>query len=280
MTLAAGAFAGLLLTGCASAPKDPEARQAYNEANDPIEPTNRTIFDFNQAFDRNLLKPAAQGYRDTVPDGMRASVRNILQTLRAPVTFGNELLQGEFGRAAETFMRLGVNLVLGFGGLFDVAGKYGMQRYEEDFGQTLAVWGFHEGPYLMLPIFGPSNVRDGIGLAADSFADPLGYFVPFAASAGRSALEGVDKRAEVIEPLDEIERTSVDFYATLRSLYRQRRNDEINNGQPGMNLPAPSISYDVIEEDKPAPPAATPPGPDPSPATPAPSSPSSGMPSS
>lgn len=273
-------MAAFLLSGCATPPKDPEARQAFDEANDPLEPTNRAIFDFNQAFDRNLLKPAAQGYRDAVPDGMRASIRNVLQTLRAPVTFGNELLQGEFSRAAETFMRMSVNLVLGFGGLFDVAGKYGMQRYEEDFGQTLAVWGFHEGPYLMLPVFGPSSVRDGIGLAADSFADPLGYFIPFAASAGRSAVEGVDKRAEVIEPLDEIERTSVDFYATLRSLYRQRRNDEINNGQPGMNLPAPSISYDVIEEDKPAPPAANSPGAKPAPAAPAPSSPSSGMPSS
>lgn len=279
MALLAGTFAAFLLSGCATPPRDLEARQAYDEANDSLEPTNRNIFDFNLAFDRNLLKPAAQGYRDTVPDGIRASIRNVLQTLRAPVTFGNEVLQGEFSRAAETLMRMSVNLLLGFGGLFDVAGKYGMTRHEEDFGQTLAVWGFHEGPYLMLPIFGPSNARDSIGLAADIFADPLGHFIPLAGSAGRVTAEGVDKRAEVIEPLDEIERTSIDFYATLRSLYRQRRNDEINNGQPSMNLPAPRISYDVIndvvEGDKPAPPIE--PG---TAQSPMPSHPSSASPSS
>jgi phospholipid-binding lipoprotein MlaA len=163
------------------------------------------------------------------------------------------------GRAMQTVMRLAVNTILGFGGFFDVAGQYGLQRHDEDFGQTLAVWGFSEGPYVMLPILGPSNIRDAVGLVVDSFMDPIGYGLNFGQSAGRAFVEGIDKRAEVIEPLDEIERTSVDFYATIRSLYRQRRSDEINNGKPGMNIPAPSISDEFLEE-KPADPTAAVPG--------------------
>jgi phospholipid-binding lipoprotein MlaA len=258
-----GAAGAALLVGtlgaCATKPADPQAAMAYEEANDPAEPTNRVIFDVNQAIDRGFLKPAAKVYRGVLPDDTRAGVRRMFLNARAPVTFANDVLQGQMGRAMETVMRLAVNSVLGFGGFFDVAGQYGMQRHDEDFGQTLAVWGFSEGPYLMLPILGPSNVRDVTGLVVDSFMDPIGYALSFGQSAGRAFAEGIDKRAEVIEPLDEIEKTSVDFYATIRSLYRQRRGDEINNGQPGMNIPAPSISDEFLDE-KPADPTAAVPG--------------------
>lgn len=255
----AGAIiASFLLAACATPPTDPDAKKAFEEANDPIEPANRTMFDVNQAIDKGFLKPAAKAYRDVVPDDARAGVRRTLLNLRSPVTFANDVMQGEMGRAMETVMRVAVNTILGFGGFFDVAGQYGLQRHDEDFGQTLAVWGFYEGPYVMLPVFGPSNVRDTTGLVVDSFMDPLGYFLPFWGQAARTGVEGIDKRAEVIEPLDEIERTSVDFYATIRSLYRQRRADEINNGQPGMNIPAPSISDELM--DAPAAPTAVVPG--------------------
>lgn len=263
----------MLMSACATPPTDPEAKKAFDEANDPLEPMNRTVFDFNMAFDSYLLKPAAEGYRWALPDDTRAVIRRVLQNLRAPVTFGNDVLQGNMDRAMETLMRMAVNTIMGMGGMFDVAGQYGLQRHEEDFGQTLAVWGFDEGPYLMLPIFGPSNIRDAIGLGVDSVADPLGWFIGTPELFARAAVEGIDKRSQVIEPLDELERTSVDFYATIRSLYRQRRMDEINNGAPGMNLPAPSISYDFPDDEKIAEPTPTP-APAPAaetPATPAPS---------
>jgi phospholipid-binding lipoprotein MlaA len=205
------------------------------------------------------LKPAAKVYRGVLPDDTRAGIRRMFGNARSPVIFANDVLQGEMGRAMETVMRLAVNTILGFGGFFDVAGQYGLQRHDEDFGQTLAVWGFSEGPYMMLPILGPSNIRDAVGLVVDSFMDPIGYALNFGQSAGRAFVEGIDKRAEVIEPLDEIEKTSVDFYATIRSLYRQRRGDEINNGKPGMNIPAPSISDEFLDE-KPADPTAAVPG--------------------
>jgi phospholipid-binding lipoprotein MlaA len=244
------ALAAMLVNACATPPTDPESKKAFDEANDPLEPMNRTVFDFNMAFDKYLLKPAAEGYRWSLPDDTRAVIRRVLQNLRAPVTFGNDVLQGNMDRAMETLMRMAVNTIMGMGGMFDVAGQYGLQRHEEDFGQTLAVWGFDEGPYLMLPIFGPSNIRDAIGLGVDSVADPLGWFIGTPELIARAAVEGIDKRSQVIEPLDELERTSVDFYATIRSLYRQRRNDEINNGAPGQNFPAPSISYDFSDDEK------------------------------
>ncbi|MDA0701792.1 MAG: VacJ family lipoprotein [Proteobacteria bacterium] len=248
----AGIFAAAaLLAACtATPPTDPEALAAYEEANDPLEPTNRAIFDFNQGFDRALLKPAAEGYREIFPDGVRSSINNVLHNVRSPVILANDILQGESVRAVETITRFAVNTVLGMGGLFDVAGQYGMERHTEDFGQTLAVWGFGEGFYLMLPVFGPSNPRDTVGLVVDSFIDPLGYFVSFPVTFGRSAVEGIDKRSRALEPLDEIERTSVDFYATIRSLYRQRREDEIRNGEPGGNIPAPSISFEFLEDEE------------------------------
>lgn len=243
------AAAALLAACTATPPTDPEALAAYEEANDPLEPTNRAIFDFNQGFDRALLKPAAEGYRDVFPDGVRSSIHNVLHNIRSPVILANDILQGESVRAVETLTRFAVNTVLGMGGLFDVAGQYGMEKHNEDFGQTLAVWGFGEGFYLMLPIFGPSNPRDAVGLVVDGFIDPIGYIASFPVRFGRSAIEGIDKRSKVLETLDEIERTSVDFYATIRSLYRQRREDEIRNGEPGANVPAPSISYEFLEDE-------------------------------
>jgi|SaaInl4_135m_RNA_FD_contig_71_985323_length_1770_multi_3_in_0_out_0_2 phospholipid-binding lipoprotein MlaA len=251
----AGLFAAaVLLAACtATPPTDPEALAAYEEINDPLEPTNRAIFDFNQGFDRALLKPAAEGYREVFPSGVRNSINNVLHNVRTPVILANDILQGESVRAVETLTRFAVNTVLGMGGLFDVAGQYGMERHTEDFGQTLAVWGFGEGFYLMLPVFGPSSPRDTIGLVVDSFIDPIGYFASFPVQFGRSAVEGIDKRSKVLEPLEEIERTSVDFYATIRSLYRQRREDEIRNGEPGGNVPAPSISFEFLEEEEPMP---------------------------
>ena len=236
----------LLIAACATPPPadDPDALAEYKATNDPLEPMNRAIFSFNQFADKILLKPLSLLYRDMVPPEARKGVHNMFGNLRSPVTLANDLLQGDMDRASITVQRFAVNSTAGVGGLFDVAASYGLEGHREDFGQTLAIWGSGEGVYLVLPILGPSNPRDGVGLLADGFMDPLDYVAPFGALAARTVVRGVDERLRVIDTLDEIERTSIDYYATLRSLYRQRRGDEIRNGGPPPIIPIPSLSFE------------------------------------
>lgn len=238
-------FAAVVLSGCATPPEDPDARAAFEEANDSIESTNRAIFAFNRALDRTVIKPVAQAYADYVPMFGRQGLRNLLNNMRSPVIFANDVMQLKPRRAFETASRAVLNTLLGVGGLFDVASTGGLEFHDEDFGQTLAVWGVPEGPFLMLPVFGPSNPRDTVGLIADGFLDPLSYLasnndVEYALAV-RGVADGVDKRAEVLDVLDEIERTSLDFYATIRSLYRQRRESDIADGVLPPEVPGPSI---------------------------------------
>ncbi len=245
-----GAAALLALAACATPPQDPDELAAYNEANDPAEPTNRRIFKSNMAIDKHAIKPVAQGYRDNVPSDARSSIRNFFDNLSTPVILINDILQGEGGRAMETLMRFAVNTTAGFFGLFDVAAEYGLEGHKEDFGQTLAVWGFGEGPYMMLPFFGPSNVRDTVGKVADIFMNPLTYVVGGSelqfVAAGTTIVDGVDQRSRKIEALDDIEKNSLDFYAALRSLYRQNRQSEILNGDVP-DIPAPEVLEEVSD---------------------------------
>ena len=235
----------LLLAACATPPAGDDA--AFDEINDPLEPMNRAVFSFNQFVDGLLFRPLALLYRDLLPSGVRDSVGGVLETLRTPVTLANDLLQGSADRAAETVGRFAVNATVGLGGIIDVASDLGMAGHSEDFGQTLAVWGSGEGLYLMLPLFGPSNPRDAIGLAADTFLDPLSYYADTEILVARTGVRGVDERAAVVDSIDEIERTSIDYYATLRSLYRQHRADQIRNGAPAPVIPIPSISFKDFE---------------------------------
>jgi phospholipid-binding lipoprotein MlaA len=242
-----GRFAGglafllaVLTAGCTTPPTDPEAKAAYEEANDPFEPTNRDIFDLNLKLDDNVVKPVAKAYRN-VPGDVRKGLHNMIVTVHSPDVFANQVMQGDIDGAADTVLRLVVNLTAGLGGFFDVeASQGGVEAHDTDFGITLAKWGVDEGPYLMLPLFGPSNPRDTAGLVVDNFLDPVGYFATVPESAGRFIFEGIDKREPLIEPLDEIRRTSVDYYATLRSLYRQHRQDQIEGGG-GQGAPVPNI---------------------------------------
>jgi phospholipid-binding lipoprotein MlaA len=240
--------AGVMLSGCATAPDpgNPDALAEYRQINDPLEPMNRAIFAFNRAIDAAILKPLATLYREWTPKIFQEAVGNILANLRAPVVLANDVLQGEGQRAGQTLARFVVNSTLGFGGVMDVASEMGVPPHAEDFGQTLAVWGAPEGPYLMLPLFGPSNPRDAVGLVADFFTDPINWY---AVNTGqefitysRTGTTGVDARARHMKELDDLERTSLDFYAAIRSLYRQRRADEIRNGRGSSNTPAPGIS--------------------------------------
>ncbi len=241
----------MLLAACATPPAGDDG--AYDEVNDPFEPMNRAIFSFNQFVDGLLFKPLALLYRDLLPPEVQQGIGGVLETLRTPVTLANDLMQGEIDRAGETVGRFAINATAGIGGFFDVAAEVGLEGHREDFGQTLAVWGSGEGMYLVLPIFGPSNPRDAIGLGVDTFLDPLTYYVDTEPLIYRTAVRGIDERASVIDALDEIERTSIDFYATMRSLYRQHRDDQIRNGGPAPVVPIPSISFDdfqVPQEDR------------------------------
>ncbi len=199
---------------------------------DPLEPLNRGIFVFNQAIDEMLLKPAARIYIAAVPDGARAAVSNVINNLKSPVTLANDLLQGDLDRAQATIARFAVNTIIGFGGMADVAADLGTPRHSEDFGQTAATYGVGEGPYLMLPFLGPSNVRDALGRVVDRFFDPLDYALDGSASFARAGVEGLDQRARFLDVSEALEKTSIDYYASIRSVFTQNRDFEIRNGEP------------------------------------------------
>lgn len=210
--------------------------------NDPFEGGNRVMFEVNQALDNILLRPVAIVYREVVPEFAQDGVRNFMNNLNSPVIFANDLLQGETDRAGVTLLRFGINSTVGVGGLIDVAKELDMPYHDEDFGQTLGTWGVGEGPYLYFLVMGPSNIRDLTGFVVDRGLDPLTYvnwgddeleYAPVA----RTVLNVIDLRARNIETLDEIERSSVDYYASIRSLYRQSRADAIRNGAPSPDLP-------------------------------------------
>lgn len=222
--------AALSLAGCASAP----ATSDPSQPNDPLESMNRGIFSFDQKVDRYLVKPSAQAYVDVVPEPARNGMHNFLTNLDLPVTFANDVLQGEVDRAGQTFGRFTINSTIGVGGILDLATPMGIPYHSEDFGQTLAVYGVPEGSYLVLPFFGPDPPRDLAGQVADVFLDPFTYVKLREHgwySFGRAYFSLLDLRSRNLGTLEGIERSSVDYYASVRSLYRQLRNNEIRNGK-------------------------------------------------
>jgi phospholipid-binding lipoprotein MlaA len=233
--------AGMLLLGSAGCATTPSSNSASDQ-NDPYEATNRKIFALNQTFDKYVAKPIATAYVDVLPDPARDGIHNFLQNLDGPVTFTNDVLQGEASRAGQTVGRFVINSTAGVGGLIDVAAKMGIPGHTADFGETLAVWGADEGPYLVLPGLGPSNPRDAAGYAVDIALDPSTWITWRSSEyfkIGRGVLNLTDERASNIDALNELEHTSVDLYATLRSLYRQHRQAEINHGKPNIqDLPS------------------------------------------
>lgn len=207
----------------------PEEKAAYY---DPLEPMNRGIFVFNQAIDEMFLKPVTRVYIAVVPEGGRAAISNVINNLKTPVTLANDLLQGDLDRAQMTIARFTVNTIIGFGGMADVAADLGVPRHSEDFGQTAATYGVGSGPYLMLPFLGPSNVRDAFGRVVDTFFDPLDYALDGSESIARSGVEGLDQRARFLDVSEALEKTSIDYYASIRSVFTQNRAYEIRNGEP------------------------------------------------
>jgi phospholipid-binding lipoprotein MlaA len=171
-------------------------------------------------------------------------VSSFLHNLRSPVVMVNALLQGDFDHAGNTLLRFTVNSTFGFAGVADVAHDLGFPRRSEDFGQTLAVWGVGEGPYLMLPVLGPSNARDAVGRVVDYFTDPFAYFRYERFTYSRFAAKTVDTRVRNYDLLHDLENTSVDYYAAIRSLYRQNRRDAIDNGAEAELPPLPEMAAD------------------------------------
>jgi len=238
--LAVGALA--LLAGCAATPSDPEERAEAAAVNDPLEPTNRAVYDFNNYLDRNLMEPVAQAYHDSAPDWLRKGVHNVLTNLREPFVAGNDLLQGDTKASADALGRFFINSTFGVLGADDAtADSGGAKAHENDLGKTLAVWGVDEGPYLVLPLIGPTTLRDGTGRAAEMFADPTSavFAAQGLAAINYTRLGGdtLDTRTAFLEPMRDIRRNSIDEYAAVRSLFRQHRRSVIANG--GSEEPTP-----------------------------------------
>jgi phospholipid-binding lipoprotein MlaA len=216
--------------GCATT-RDVNVADDVDTEHDPAEPVNRAIFKANVAADHTVMKPVAQAYSDHVPEGVQKGVHNVVQNLKEPAVAVNDVLQGNVKHAWESVQRLAVNSTAGVAGIFDVADKLGLPAHKSDFGQTLAVWGVGEGPFVELPLLGPSNARDAVGTVVDMAMNPLTFVggapATYAGVATGSA-NVVDTRAQHLHDLDELERNSLDYYATLRSVYRQHRDAEIS----------------------------------------------------
>ena len=216
----------ILLLG--EAPDEPE------DDGDFLEPVNRVIFGANDLLFTIFLKPVAKLYQIVVPEFAQDALNNAVDNVSAPVVLANDLMQGEWNRAWETTQRFAVNSTAGLAGTIDVADAWlGIPPHSEDFGQTLAVWGVPEGEYLVLPGLGPSNFRDAAGFAVNGFLDPLNLYLgninEDAAVYARFGVTGLVEYENVVDDLDNIKETSIDYYATVRSLYRQRRAAEIAN---------------------------------------------------
>jgi len=231
--LASGlALAGL--GGCATPPpaSDPDAVAEFNQANDPLEPTNRVLYEVNTGLDTLVLRPLALGYTWVLPQFVRTGVHNVLNNLDSPVLLANDMLQTKPRRAGDTLMRFVINTTFGLGGIFDVATDWGYPYHDAGFGQTMALWGVPEGPYLFLPILGPGSPRDTSGYGVDVVLDPLtwvGLNNRTVATAGyiRYGVTLLDVRAGLFDSLDKATAQALDPYATERSLYRQHRDSEI-----------------------------------------------------
>jgi phospholipid-binding lipoprotein MlaA len=279
--------AALLASACATTPGSDAMAQR-----DPLEKINRPIYTFNRALDKAAVRPAARTYVLLTPESGRRGISNFFENVDEPWTAINALLQAKPKVALRAVARFLINTTLGVGGLADHATFFGIERQEEDFGQTLAVWGFGSGPFLMVPLLGPSTLRDGAGQIVELYADPYGILRSRLRlnTPGRIALTGVaglDARARLLDGADSVLDTAADEYATLRSAFLQNRRNDIFDGSPpieeddwemdaeadaaeGADAPGAADAAEAQPEggaDEPAPPADAPPPP---PADPAP----------
>jgi phospholipid-binding lipoprotein MlaA len=237
------------LGACAHQPpaSDPDAVAEYQQTNDPLEPTNRVFYDVNDAIDRYSLKPVAQAYVYVVPAPVRTGTHNFLANLGSPVLLANDVMQASPRRAGDTFMRFMINSTVGVLGVFDVAKSVGYKEHDTGFGVTMGVWGIPEGPFLYLPILGPTSPRGVAGYAGDMALDPFTY-VPKGYGLrtfnwARFGLSAVDTRASLLTDLDKIKANALDPYATIRSLYRQHTQSQVEAAQAAAAAPTTPPSW-------------------------------------
>jgi phospholipid-binding lipoprotein MlaA len=217
------AFA-LLSAGCATGPNA--------NPKDPLEPMNRKIAVFNDALDDNVLKPVATGYRDYTPDFLQTGVSNFFRNLSDVLSTLNNALQLKGHDTAESFMRVTVNTVFGIYGIFDVATPIGLERHPEDFGQTLGYWGVPDGPYLVLPVLGPSTVRDSAVLPLEFSLDPVSNHNVTDERNVAMITRIVDKRASLLKTTNMLSGASIDKYSFTRDGYLQFRRNQVHDGNP------------------------------------------------
>lgn len=212
------------LGGCASGvDRDPR---------DPLEGYNRAMYSFNESVDKAVLKPLARGYNFITPSPVNKGVTNFFNNLADVRSAINNLLQFKIGRAFSDVGRVAVNSTIGILGLIDVASNLDLPRYNEDFGQTLGVWGIDSGPYIVLPFFGPSSTRDGVGVVVDWFTDPVTYIEDDVVRWGLRGLNVVDTRADLLNASRVLDQAALDPYAFVRDAYLQRRQDQVYDGNP------------------------------------------------
>ncbi len=231
--------AGLLAAGCASVPSgQPDPR-------DPWERFNRASFRVNDALDRAVLRPTARAYVKVMPRIVRTGVSNVFANLETVTTLVNDALQGKMSAVGHDSARLLLNTTLGLGGLLDPASAAGIDRNDEDFGQTLGVWGLQSGPYLMLPFLGPSTVRDTIGRVPDHFTDPTHYLEDDSTRYTITAVEIIDLRAGLLDYDDDLAQ-SFDRYAFVRNVWMQRREYKVKDG----NVEEPAFDEDEMLDEQ------------------------------
>jgi phospholipid-binding lipoprotein MlaA len=233
--------AAVLLAQPRSADADPDPG-----VHDPLERTNRGVFAFNETLDRWILEPVATGWDFVVPDPTERAIRRFFDNLDFPRIFLNNLLQGKPVAAAQDVGRFAVNTTVGLVGFFDPATHLGLPAHEEDFGQTLGVWGVPAGPYLVLPLLGPSSPREVGGMLVDSSAGAYSWFVPTYVNLivnGARAVRIVNTRSRLLETIREERKAAFDFYAAVRNAYVQRRENQVRDHEP-----APEESDDGLYE--------------------------------
>jgi phospholipid-binding lipoprotein MlaA len=209
------------LAGCASAPRNPQ---------DPMEDFNRAVFSFNDKVDQVALKPAAEVYQSILPTFVQTTIGNFFGNLADIPTFVNELLQGKFKDGLSDFMRITVNSTLGLGGALDIASEANLPKHSEDFGQTLGRWGVPSGPYVVLPILGPSTVRDTAATPIDFAADPWLRTYPVNLRNSGTAIRVIDQRSVALNASNLVEEAALDRYEFVRDAYLQRRESRIFDG--------------------------------------------------
>ena len=222
-------FSVIMMTGCATIQQNERVAKI-----DPFEPMNRAVFSFNEAADDYVIKPIAQAYKFVLPEFVRTGVTNFFSNINDVLIAANNLLQAKPVEAANDIGRFLINSTIGVLGLFDVATDMGLDKNREDFGQTLGVWGFSDGPYVVLPFFGASNVRDTVGLAVDIETDfmintnKLNSDEKIAVN----ALRVINRRAELLDAGQLLEDAAFDKYSFLRDGYLQRRRNQVYDGNP------------------------------------------------